>query len=294
VHADTIRAMPRVRHRAVALAALLALAACAGPSTSDQPPAAPAPAITPTSPTPTTAGLPTCPPSPPPPTLPDDGGWYAWALIDRCYLGEGILGSANADPPLNNTVDVNTTESMIKAWIAADYLRTHEMPPDYRLDQLAAMLRDSDNEATQVIYDTQGGDAAIRRMIDMCDLSSTRIVDGWWSLTTISAADAARLGLCLASGLAAGPLWTPWLLDRMREVHGEGAFGIADALTGPARAEVAYKNGWTVRDGLWHVNCLAIGGRWVLAVLTRYPAALGRTHGAKVCTDVARTVLAAG
>lgn len=215
-------------------------------------------------------------------TLPTDG-WAGWALaVDGRITG----GQTNEIGRISTT-----TESMVKAWIAADALRSRPDPSPALLDQIRAMIRDSDNDAAEAVYRADGRDQVIHRMIQTCGLAETQIISEWWAKTDMTAADAARLGLCVADGRAAGAHWTPWLLEEMRQVRGEGHFGIPDGL--PANTEgwgtVAVKNGWTLHgdDGMWHVNCLAIGNRWVLAVMQQYKAEYGLSHGAQVCADVA-------
>lgn len=207
--------------------------------------------------------------------------WVQWAHID--HTTGTISGSAGAE------TERNTTESVVKAWLAADYLTRNPKPSKTATAQITRMIRDSNDTDAQAIYTALGRDESIRRMIAVCGLTNTAIVDGWWSQTAITAADAVRLGRCLADGRAAGPQWTPWLLGEMRSIRGEGAFGITRGLIAAHAAEVAYKNGWTLHSGtgIRAVNCLAIGDGWSLAVLQRYPQQLGLEHGALICQSVA-------
>jgi hypothetical protein len=173
---------------------------------------------------------------------------------------------------------------MIKAWIAADYLHSHPTVTERRLDQIRTMIIDSDDDAAQDIYGSGGYDLVIDRMIKTCGLHNITIHHHWWSLTQIDATAAARLGLCIADGTAAGPAWTPWLLQTMHDISGEGRFGIVDALPD---VDVVYKNGWTVHGDEWRVNCLGIvDGRWSVAILTRYPRTYGLQHGAALCASI--------
>lgn len=208
-------------------------------------------------------------------------GFMSWALLDRST--GTVTGSPNA------ATDTNSTELMIKAWIASDYLRRLDdrQPPGYRLDELTRMIRDSDDDAAEDVYDIDGHNAVVQRMIGMCGLTHTSIFSFWWSRTQISAQDAVRLGNCVADGTAAGPRWTDWILSEMRQVRGEGRFGVIDALPADVAARTSIKNGWTLVGNQWHLNCLAVVDHYVLAVLTRYPAALGLSYGAGVCRDVA-------
>jgi hypothetical protein len=186
---------------------------------------------------------------------------------------------------------------MIKIWIASDYLRqltaAGEQPTQQRLDELSAMIRDSLDQAAEQIYRLDGADDVVNRMISMCGLTDTTMVDGWWSRTAITARDAVRLGLCVADGRAAGPAWTAWVLGEMRQVRGEGRFGVIDALPTAVAATTAIKNGWTLieADGDWHIACLAVQDQRILAVLARYDGSRGLAYGANVCADVTRQLM---
>jgi hypothetical protein len=213
-------------------------------------------------------------------------GFVAWAFLDR-RTGELVTSS--------NVTLTNSTESMIKAWIASDYLRrvaeNGEKPAADRLAELSHMIRDSDDNAAEDIYHSDGYNAVVERMIKICRLTDTTIYPYWWSRTEVSARDAVRLGLCVADGRAAGPKWTDWILNEMRHVHGEGLFGIKPALPAALADQVAIKNGWTIVGVDWHVNCLAVHDDWVLAVLNRYPMRLGLDYGADICASVATQLL---
>jgi hypothetical protein len=254
---------------------------------------------------------------PPPPTLgaapvsvPADG-FVAWALRDR------RSGQTTGSP--NSAEATNSTESMIKVWIVSDFLRRTEeagkTPSADRLKQGSAALRYSDDNATSALYDASGGTAVTKRMISMCKLTKTRLGTvpgyvGWWSFTEMTAQDAVRLGECVRDGTAAGPKWTEWVLEEMRNVwgtaakkdqqrtRGGGRWGIIDGLPPELvrHDPVSIKNGWTslLYDGNWHVNCLAISNNWVLAVQQRYPDRRGLEYGARVCANVAAQLVTPG
>jgi hypothetical protein len=215
-------------------------------------------------------------------------GFHSWALLNT---RTGAISSSN-DPTATSD-----TASMVKAWLAADYLRLaaerDENPDTDRLHDLSIMIRDSDNEAAEDIYRLNGSSDSIARLTRICGLTNTRAVPGLWSETRMSAPDAVRMGACLANGRAAGPKWTKWVLNEMRHVRGDGRFGIVEALPSDVAATTAIKNGWLLRDdtGLWHVTCLAIGDGWVLAVMMRYPGSLGFEHGGTVCRSVASQLI---
>lgn len=215
----------------------------------------------------------------------DSSGWWSWSMIDR-RTGK-VYGSSNM-------TETNTTASLIKSWIGADYLRraaeSGQTPNETRMQQLRIMIRDSDNQAAQSLWVAVGGSASIGRLIKTCKLTDSGGYKNLWSNTRLSARDTARLGVCIADGRAAGPKWTKWLLSEMRAVRGVGDFGIRKAFPASTQKNIAIKNGWVTRDALgeWHVNCLAIGDGWTMGVMTRYSASLGYTYGAKICEDVAR------
>jgi len=211
-------------------------------------------------------------------------GTCSWAFLDRTTGTRYQSDNANV---------TSYTESMVKAWLAADSLTRAAnggWEPDD--DLLVPMIRDSDDDAAETVYWNNGGNASIERMISTCQLQDTEIYDGCWSKTLMSARDALSLGQCIADGTAAGA-GTGWLLDEMRQVRGEGRFGIVDALNPDAAAALAMKNGWTLHydDGEWRVNCLAIDADWVLAVMTRYPGDLGLSYGSQLCAEVTRQIL---
>jgi hypothetical protein len=213
--------------------------------------------------------------------------WLSWSLLDR-RTGE-IAGSSTMD-------ETNWSASLIKPWLAADYLRQNT-PSSGMRHTIEILIRDSDNEAANVLYSLDGGPASIRRLVRVCGLTDT-VADPYdWGVTNISARDTVRMGACLADGRAAGPQWTSWLLELMRSVRGEGNFGIRDALPPAESSAVAIKNGWEhfTDDDLFHVNCMAIGDTWVLAVMQRYQPADGWSsdlaRGAERCTEVAEQLL---
>jgi hypothetical protein len=237
----------------------------------------------------------------------DVDGFLAWAARDRT-TGQ-TLTSDNADS------ETTSTESMIKAWIVADYLRRvaedGDEPSEASLRDASRAIRDSHNGAAERLYAAGGRDATIARMIDICELTDTFTPEGdegWWSRTETSALDAVRLGECLVDGRAAGPEWTDWVLAEMRAVRGTtaaadqrpeegfegGRWGIIDGLPPEINeAGVAIKNGWTRigRTDSWHLNCLAVTEEWVMAVLMRYPAHLPLDYGAERCALVAEQLI---
>ncbi|ASW53207.1 hypothetical protein [Plantactinospora sp. KBS50] len=217
-------------------------------------------------------------------------GWWSWAMQDT-RTGK-IYGSKNLG-------ETNTTASMIKSWIAADYLRRSAekgvTPSSARMAQVSTMIRDSDNEAAQSLWLAIGGAPAIDRLIDICKLTDSSGYKNLWSNTRLSPRDITRLGACIADGRAAGPKWTDYLLNEMRHVRGTGDFGVRKAFPASDQKDIAIKNGWVDRQATqeYHVSCLAIGDGWTVGVMARYPINLDYSYGAKICENVGRQLIAA-
>jgi hypothetical protein len=216
---------------------------------------------------------------------------FGWALLDA---GTGaITGSANLA-----TVH-NTVESMIKPWIAADYLRRlaedGRTPTKTALAELTLMIVDSNELLAEKYYRLGGADAVTERLIRTCGLTDVAITPYWWSFTSMTPQDAVRYGECVADGRAAGPQWTSFVLDAMRNVRGGvadqvsdeiegGRWGIIDGLPADIAAVTAIKNGWTDHDDGWHIDCLAINPHWTMVVMLRVSTL---QRGADYCASVA-------
>lgn len=228
----------------------------------------------------------------------DDASFYGWALLDR---GTGkTTGSANRE------TETNTTESMIKPWIVADFLRQRsdesEDPSQDELDELTLVLIDSNDPLAEKYYQLGGADEVVERLESICGLTNLYIESTLWGMTQMTPADAVRYGACLADGRAAGPQWTKWLLDTMKQVRGSvseqdsgevqgGRWGIIDGLPNALAKDTSFKNGWTVYEDGWHVNCLAIHPGWVLSVMMRTQAEL--EQAAAACASVASSLVMA-
>ncbi|MEU5911170.1 hypothetical protein [Micromonospora sp. NPDC047527] len=219
----------------------------------------------------------------------DIEGWYSWSVLDR-RTGK-IIGSKNMD-------ETSTTASMIKSWIVADYLRRTaedgDSPSDAKLDDATKIIRDSDNTRAEQFYNSVGRDASIRRLISMCKLTDSSVApDKGWSRTALSPRDTARLGNCIATGTAAGPKWTKWLLNEMKLVRGAGDFGIRKAFPAAEQKQIAIKNGWIDRtqEQEMHINCLAIGDTWTMGVMVKYPIDRGYDYGMKNCEKITEALL---
>jgi hypothetical protein len=221
------------------------------------------------------------------PRAADEDLWVSWSLVDT--LRDRRVGSANSDTARTNA------ESSIKAWIAADYLRVAHaegrlVTGSERAD-IAAAVRRSDNAAAQRLYQALGGDEILSHLEAVCGVSVATSTPGYWSLTQVTAVDAARIFACVLRTAPSHPGGDDLLTD-LRSVDPSDAFGIKSAL--PATTIVSIKNGWMPHSttGLWNVNCVAGWDHYVLAVLTRYPVDRSLAYGADVCRDVTAALVA--
>jgi len=263
--------------------------------TGSKPTPTPTPAVKagPTTPPPAPA-LPTLVPPANPASIKVSGAWlFGWAFLDR-QSGK-VVGSTNS------ATVTNTVESMIKPWIASDYLRRRaeagKEPTQQALKELTLMIVDSNDPMAEKYYQIGGADAVVKRLISMCGLTKVTIKPTLWSWTLMTPQDAVKYGRCLGDGRAAGPKWTVWILDTMKKIRGGvadqksgavqgGRWGIIDALPPVLAKDTSIKNGWTLyRDG-WHVNCLAVHPNWVLNVMIR------TTRGLQAAADMCKSVAA--
>jgi hypothetical protein len=215
------------------------------------------------------------------------GAYFSWSVMNR------NTGEVTSSPNANVT---NVTASMIKAWLASDFLRRkaekNQTPGSNDMHELTIMIRDSDNNAASYFYRLNGNGAGINRLISMCGLTDTKAVIDW-AHTLMSSRDIVKMGDCIGDGTAAGPKWTDWVLNEMRSVRGAGKFGPIQVLPGDEATKVAIKNGWVIKsDGKWHINCMAVGDDWVLGVMTVYPSSKGMGAGIDICKSVTTQLMA--
>lgn len=210
--------------------------------------------------------------------------WYSWALLDRST--GAAIGSANMH-------ETNRVCSMIKAWIAADYLSVVKSPSKSRQAEIETMIRDSDSISATAILDELGRLKTFTRLKTVCGTTDFTPVNSW-DRQTISAFDTCRVADTIADAKVCSPEWTNWLLGLMRTVR-RGTWGVRPAFPGDVQANIAIKNGWDVTGATdtYHANCLAVHDKWAMAVLTRYPLKVAANEGvgAKVAESVAQQLL---
>lgn len=146
-------------------------------------------------------------------------------------------------------------------------------------DQMALaqqMIEESNNDDAQDLWDAEGGASAVAAFNQRVGMSQTAPnVEGYWGLSTTTAADQLRLLQTVAypNALLTDASRT-YEMGLMTHVDPTQAWGVSAGV--PAGVTVAIKNGWLPLDqGGWQVNSLGIiegqGRDYVIAVLTNPP-----------------------
>lgn len=183
--------------------------------------------------------------------------WYSWALLDQST--GTVVGSENFNKP-------SYLGAVMKPWIAADYLNRHPNPSNFVLDELSTMIMDNNDE---MAYKYFGEGSSLKRFVKACGITDIVYRNWSWSLTEISARDMVRYGACIYNGDATSDKWTDWIVDKMRNVRGDGDFGSRRLFQD--RTQIATSNGWFFWEGKWYVNCLAVTSEWAISVVQQWP-----------------------
>ena len=142
--------------------------------------------------------------------------------------------------------------------------------------EASAMIEDSDNDAADWLWNDVGGDSAVTAANKTFGLTSTVVgTDGYWGLSTTSAADQVALLKQLVGATTLTPSSQSYALGLMRAVDPDQAWGVS-AVADPGTA-TALKNGWLAvsdDDDLWTVNSVGLvsvhGQQIALAVMTQH------------------------
>jgi beta-lactamase class A len=162
------------------------------------------------------------------------------------------------------------------------------------LAALTRMIEDSDNDATQQLYEEIGDAAGLSAFMARIGAGSLAPAPGDWGWSTITPRAMAQLLTLLQAGRILTPADRVLALGMMRQVEPDQRAGLGD--TAPTGAVVALKDGWvTGPDGLWDVNTsgiVAVGGEtYILTVYTTGDEG-GEAEGAAIldhiCAAVAR------
>ncbi|MFJ4675888.1 serine hydrolase [Kitasatospora sp. NPDC088783] len=165
--------------------------------------------------------------------------------------------------------DTFVTASIVKVDILAALLLDNDgvLTGDQRA-AAALMIEQSDNDAATALFDAVGGAPGLDRANAAFGLTGTVAgTDGFWGLTSTTAADQARLlRVVFTADSPLGSASRAYLAKLMGLVADDQDWGVSAADQGGA---VQLKNGWLPRDstGLWVVNSIGrieYGGRSLL------------------------------
>jgi beta-lactamase class A len=194
------------------------------------------------------------------------------------------------------------TASIVKVMIGMRlFARAQEQRRGLTADEqsnLTAMIRSSDNDSASRLWGSLGGPAVISWIRKVTGVRNTHPPGNppSWGFTTTTARDMAVIlnALVRAKGINAAN--RDALLREMRSVIPSQRWGIGPAVR---RSNPAVKNGWYPDNDapVWRVHCTGIAdhagraNRWVIVVMTRYPANLGMEYGQETCSGIAARAL---
>jgi beta-lactamase class A len=198
------------------------------------------------------------------------GSHASFALLDQ-VTGEEVLYQENT---------AFETASIVKVDILATLLWQDQQSGtslSQSQQQLATdMITESDNDAASALWDQIGEASGLAKANVVFGLTETTPgQDGWWGLTTTTAADQLRLLQVITN--SSSPLNSSsrsYLLGLMSQVESDQRWGVPDA-AGTQATEVDNKNGWmtsSAEDDRWVINSigqiLEPGHDWLVVVLS--------------------------
>ena len=260
-------------------------------------PVAAAEAVTTTTPIETPSGIPSATPIPqsrpadvpPPPALPAVNA----AELDRLVAG-GRLGAVVFDRQRGAaTVSAHadrayTSASLVKLLIALSALEQHGP-----VAQVQRMLSRSDDALASQFWMDYGGPSIVTRWAGKLHLSGTRPPEdpGKWGDTRITAKDVVRIYQYVLTRAPGA------ILTALRGATERGAdgfrqyFGIPDAAAG---RPWAVKQGWSCCAPARTLHTSGVVGeddRYIVVVLTEFPAGVDYATGSRRVTDVVAALL---
>lgn len=193
------------------------------------------------------------------------------------------------------------TASTIKLAIAVDLL-SRERAGQLRLSQddrqlMSTMLRASDNDATDTLWDRYGGPdyTAFNRDFPAYGMTGVRPQPGfgdvfpYWGFQKSTTDDLDRLMNFTLTRMV--PADTAAIVAELQRVEGNQQWGVWGA--GPAMAP-GNKNGWSQEQGGWVVNSVGFAGprqRYTLAIMNALGDQGGYDDGVQTATTLARILL---
>ncbi|QIS12954.1 serine hydrolase [Nocardia arthritidis] len=197
------------------------------------------------------------------------------------------------------------TASVVKLLIAIDALKSQGWQPDPdTASQLRQMLAASDDDIADELWDANGADDIVHRMIDLMGLTGTQAPDDdtQWGETRTTPSDVVNIYRYIATSvpqpsrdLLVGALTGA---DQIAADGTDQYFGIPDGLPGTAWA---VKQGWMTLGSSTTLDTTGLVGpqndplRYAVVLMTTQPADTTWAAGGSAVTagiDVLRTILA--
>jgi beta-lactamase class A len=201
--------------------------------------------------------------------LPDAPGSYTIAVEDLDSRASVVYG---ADTGGYDTASIVKVDILATLLLRAQNRGTSLTAEQRRL--ASAMIRSSDNEATDTLWQTIGGTQGLDAANEHLGLKATIAGEtGRWGLTQTTAADQLiLLKTVFGDESPLSPVSRSYVQSLMSDVVSAQRWGISAAAG--AESTVALKNGWLPRTatGLWDVNSIGQieykGHTLLVAVLT--------------------------
>jgi len=196
---------------------------------------------------------------------------YSAAAVDL-VTGRSVTLGAGSEMYAASAIKLNFLETMLYQHQQSG----EELTSDEQADA-TAMIEQSDNDAADRVWRDAGASDGINAYNQIAGLTSTTMdPDGYWGLSTSSAADQIILlrNLTSSSSLL-NAAWRAYALDLMSNVDPDQRWGVSVAAD--AGTATADKNGWLAIDpdnDLWAVNSLGVltvhGHPVLMAVLSQH------------------------
>jgi hypothetical protein len=206
----------------------------------------------------------------------------ALALPDDVRVTYAHIDSTDGNVMLGGDVDTHPLDQLTTPALIADYLQqlseAGRTPNPAAISHITAALAGEQPSIDWITDQTGGHEAAMRRIINACQLTDTRPAPA-----EATALDTARYAACLREGAITDADTSADLLKMMQTQKN----GIGEDR---GDSQLAQHNSTTRDDSTYRTGCLAVAPYWSAAILTTYPTERGEPYGRAICALVARNL----